>query len=253
MGQGDGRRLRYGRLSLVVHPGPLPCPPLSEAQKAKLQEVFRRYFQERPDLKALERHRKERGLNMEEPVSKKVQEIADRLYAYKAPEEMWIEKRPEVSPATCKHRNQMFLQGSRGAGVGHSERSNVSVCRDCGSFIIFKYENGAHFNMDFVLSSDEALEVAGTWVRFLQACEKERGKEMSQQPTIGRQVHYVCEDHVSHDVYPGEPKAATVVHVHPNGACDLQVMYAAPGVVFTPNVIHDEDKSPNSWHWPARV
>lgn len=92
---------------------------------------------------------------------------------------------------------------------------------------------------------------------------------MDQQPAVGRIVHYVLPD----GTYPGAHRPAMIVRTwgsdeHPSETVQLAVFLdgsndypnaVEPGTSYLrpfwkTSIMHDEDeKKPNSWHWPERV
>ncbi len=73
-----------------------------------------------------------------------------------------------ISPTECQHKNTIFIQGSNYTGVDcdHS-RHTVSVCADCGQFSVWGDKNGVHFNVTFTLPTDELVQAAGQYARYL--------------------------------------------------------------------------------------
>ena len=75
---------------------------------------------------------------------------------------------------------------------------------------------------------------------------------MSQEPTIGRIVHYVTNE---------EHRPAIVTHVHNFSMVNLQVFYdghnddqlSTSGTFWKSSIEHDEEvKEQGTWHWPER-
>lgn len=56
----------------------------------------------------------------------------------------------------CKHNRTVFIQGGRGMG----EHESVSVCADCGEFLISAEKGGVRFSVNFSLHSNQALIAA---------------------------------------------------------------------------------------------
>ncbi len=73
---------------------------------------------------------------------------------------------------------------------------------------------------------------------------------MSQEPTIGRIVHYVTAYETE------EHRPAIIVECVFEDVVNLQVFTAGAGshgTMWKRDVEHDEDfKSTNTWHWPER-
>lgn len=77
---------------------------------------------------------------------------------------------------------------------------------------------------------------------------------MSQEPTIGRIVHYVL------DEYQDEYRPAIIVHVGGRSTVNLQVFTdgqndsSDSGTMWKSYVEHDEEfKEQGTWHWPERT
>ncbi len=69
---------------------------------------------------------------------------------------------------------------------------------------------------------------------------------MSQEPTIGRIVHYVT------DRYLDEHRPAIVVECGGN-VVNLQV-FSTDGPFWADEIEHDEEyKETGTWHWPERT
>lgn len=77
---------------------------------------------------------------------------------------------------------------------------------------------------------------------------------MTQQPSIGRVVHYVS-NHSGPEKGLTTHVAAVITAVNPNGSVNLTLIpdklnYTIP----VPSCINDEENMfPGTWHWPERI
>ncbi len=94
-----------------------------------------------------------------------------------------------------------------------------------------------------------------------------------QKPSIGRIVHFVIDGEPFKNTVNGEIRAAMIVKIfkdpyneNENEKVQLQVFidglndaerdgfgHIGPSTIWIPGAPHDENKSPGTWHWPARV
>lgn len=80
--------------------------------------------------------------------------------------------RKPVASYNCKHRRRIFLQSGHGAGKDFSYRYGIYVCSDCGTFRVFKEENGHWMSIDFTIGCHEGIEAAGQFLRWVEAPEE---------------------------------------------------------------------------------
>ncbi len=76
-----------------------------------------------------------------------------------------IQHKP-LGMAFCEHKHNLFIQSSRSMPDG--ERSEISICPDCGQFYIFAWKNGAHVEIRFALASDELVKAAGKYLDIIK-------------------------------------------------------------------------------------
>lgn len=81
----------------------------------------------------------------------------------------------------------------------------------------------------------------------------------AQKPSIARMVHYVSYG-TPNGEYESACRAAVITGVPEPTTEDGQTTVFASlcvlnptGMFFNQFVVHDEDKSPGTWHWPERV
>jgi hypothetical protein len=77
--------------------------------------------------------------------------------------------RKPIASMDCKHRHKVFLQGGSGAGKDFSYRYGIYVCADCGTFHVFKTENGHSMSVEFTIGCPEGVEAAGQYLRWVEA------------------------------------------------------------------------------------
>jgi len=76
-----------------------------------------------------------------------------------------------------------------------------------------------------------------------------------QQPSIGRDVHYVSYGTPGGE-YPSVCRAAKITEVgeYPDAVDSVALCVFNPtGLFFNQDVRHDEGKGSGTWHWPERV
>ena len=72
-----------------------------------------------------------------------------------------------ISPCDCEHPRTHFIQGGRwGPPLGSN---HVSVCRDCGQFIVTATKGAERIRVEFALSTPESVEAAGRYLEYLEA------------------------------------------------------------------------------------
>lgn len=69
-----------------------------------------------------------------------------------------------ISPIDCKHPRTLLISSERGPS---DRRAHAHICRECG--LITVWINGER--MTFTLVSDEHVEAAGQYARFLSKQE----------------------------------------------------------------------------------
>lgn len=74
---------------------------------------------------------------------------------------------------------------------------------------------------------------------------------MSQQPSVGRMVHYRSFGTPGGEYTP-ECRAAVIAAVHDGGDCDLVVLNPT-GLFFNRCPQDEGNKRGGTWHWPERV
>ena len=76
---------------------------------------------------------------------------------------------------------------------------------------------------------------------------------MSQQPSVGRVVHYVSYGTPGGE-YTSQCRAAIVTEVDTSDTVGLAVLNPT-GMFFNRTVVHDEESKQRggTWHWPERV
>lgn len=71
----------------------------------------------------------------------------------------------------CKHRRWIFVQSEHHQEEKHSGSTEVTVCEDCGSFHVWGWRDGQHFDVRFVLPTNEQVIAAGRYVAYLASRE----------------------------------------------------------------------------------
>lgn len=69
----------------------------------------------------------------------------------------------------------------------------------------------------------------------------------ARKPYLTESVHYVARG--SRDgIYPPVCRAALITEVHEGNTAAITV-FNPTGLFFHPQLDHDEDRAPGSWHW----
>jgi len=76
---------------------------------------------------------------------------------------------------------------------------------------------------------------------------------MSQQPSVGRIVHYQAYGTPGGE-FQSKPRAAVITEVHDDGEPgEVSVCVFNPSGIFFNRVKFSEDPKPGCWNWPPRV
>lgn len=68
----------------------------------------------------------------------------------------------------------LFIASSSVVSTEEHYRYRAEVCAGCGKFVVFGHKNGQHFKFSFDLPTDELVQAAGQYARYLQEAEAAR-------------------------------------------------------------------------------
>ena len=74
-----------------------------------------------------------------------------------------------VFPCPDSEHAYLFIGSSSGMGTGGSHRHHIHVCKRCGQFRVHGWKDGTYFDIRFSLSTEELVEAAGAFLRYLQS------------------------------------------------------------------------------------
>lgn len=77
-----------------------------------------------------------------------------------------MDKQALISPVSCNHRHRSLLQGGSCISTEEHSRYSISLCHDCGQFMIRGMMNEQYYSIDFTLIRREDLEAAGKAVAY---------------------------------------------------------------------------------------
>jgi hypothetical protein len=60
----------------------------------------------------------------------------------------------------------------------------ITLCPRCGQFHVYGEKDGVHYEVKFTLCTDELLEAAGQYVRFLEAQKHGADKSEAEIPEL---------------------------------------------------------------------
>lgn len=73
-----------------------------------------------------------------------------------------------ISPVNCGHPQNLFVMSSRAVGTDDNNHLyEVRLCPTCGSFQAWGEQAGKHFDFSFQLVSDEYIQAAGQYIKYL--------------------------------------------------------------------------------------
>lgn len=73
-----------------------------------------------------------------------------------------------ISPIDCKHFQTVFISSGHYVGTEGHGRHRVWICKNCGQIHVSVFKNGQYEHVTFELSTPEALEAAGQYMKWLE-------------------------------------------------------------------------------------